>query len=210
MASFTITEKGYALRRPDGPAACPWSPRTSRSGPEAPAPRHERGRRRDARRALPGGSRGPWPCAQHGQLQPQRRKAPPERGGTRPRRGADSAAWCPRNSVHWLSDEDETRVSFPWSMIDKITPPPSDQRVRKRAGPRMGLEDMAPIVTARGTYIAAFVNAEVAAVPGGGGPLPQWPPAPGEGGRLPHRPGHGQPYRAHEGHHLPQSPAHGA
>ena len=43
-------------------------------------------------------------------------------------------------------------------MIDKITPRPH-QRVESELT-AMGLEDMAPIVTSRGTYIAAFVNAE--------------------------------------------------
>ena len=53
---------------------------------------------------------------------------------------------------------DETRVSFPWSMIDKITPRPADV-IRDQLAAR-GFEDMAPLVTSRNTYIAAFVNAE--------------------------------------------------
>ena len=54
--------------------------------------------------------------------------------------------------------EDETRVSFPWSMIDKITPRP-DARIAA-ALEADGIEDMAPIVTSRNTFIAPFVNAE--------------------------------------------------
>ena len=54
--------------------------------------------------------------------------------------------------------EDERRVAFPWSMIDKITPRPSQAVEASLAAD--GIEDMAPIVTARGTFIAPFVNAE--------------------------------------------------
>ena len=57
----------------------------------------------------------------------------------------------------WVSDE--TRVSFPWSMIDKITPRPA-KAVEEELG-KLGVEDMAPIVTSKNTFIAPFVNAEV-------------------------------------------------
>jgi len=53
---------------------------------------------------------------------------------------------------------DETRVSFPWSMIDKITPRPADV-IRDQLAAQ-GFEDMAPVITSRNTYIAPFVNAE--------------------------------------------------
>ena len=55
--------------------------------------------------------------------------------------------------------EDETKVSFPWSMIDKITPRPADV-IRDQLA-EAGVEDMEPVVTSRNTYIAPFVNAEV-------------------------------------------------
>ena len=55
--------------------------------------------------------------------------------------------------------EDETRVSFPWSMIDKITPRPAE--VIEKQLTDLGVEDMAPVVTSRNTYIAPFVNAEI-------------------------------------------------
>ena len=54
---------------------------------------------------------------------------------------------------------DETRVSFPWSMIDKITPRPAD--VIRDQLLAQGFEDMAPVITSRNTYIAPFVNAEI-------------------------------------------------
>ena len=59
--------------------------------------------------------------------------------------------------VAWIKDE--SQVSFPWSMIDKITPRPAE--VVEKALEADGIEDMAPIITSRNTYIAPFVNAEV-------------------------------------------------
>ena len=50
-------------------------------------------------------------------------------------------------------------VSFPWSMIDKITPRP-DASVEAMIA-KMGVQDMSPFTTSRGTFIAPFVNAEV-------------------------------------------------
>ena len=64
--------------------------------------------------------------------------------------------FVPAAFVEWL--ENEQKVSFPWSMIDKITPRPSD--VIEHQLTDLGLEDMATIVTKKGTYIAPFVNAE--------------------------------------------------
>ncbi|NJP39738.1 mannitol dehydrogenase family protein [Oscillospiraceae bacterium HV4-5-C5C] len=54
---------------------------------------------------------------------------------------------------------DERQVSFPWSMIDKITPRP-DATVQAMLT-EAGIADMAPIVTAKNTFIAPFVNSEV-------------------------------------------------
>lgn len=54
---------------------------------------------------------------------------------------------------------DESKVSFPWSMIDKITPRP-DMSVCEELT-NMGIEDMQPVKTNRGTFIAPFVNAEM-------------------------------------------------
>ena len=54
---------------------------------------------------------------------------------------------------------DERKISFPWSMIDKITPRPAEE-VEKRLN-ALGISDMSAITTSRGTYIAPFVNAEI-------------------------------------------------
>ena len=50
------------------------------------------------------------------------------------------------------------KVTFPWSMIDKITPRPdaSVEEILKKDG----LEETESVVTAKNTYVAPFVNAE--------------------------------------------------
>ena len=58
--------------------------------------------------------------------------------------------------IDYISDESD--VAFPWSMIDKITPRPSE-KVQKMLED-MGMEDIAPIITSKKTFIAPFVNAE--------------------------------------------------
>jgi fructuronate reductase len=50
------------------------------------------------------------------------------------------------------------KLSFPWTMIDKITPRP-DESVRNMLA-SSGLEDVQGLVTAKSTYVAPFVNAE--------------------------------------------------
>ncbi len=54
--------------------------------------------------------------------------------------------------------DDKSKVSFPWSMIDKITPRPdaSVEAILKEDG-FAGLE---PVITSKNTYVAPFVNAE--------------------------------------------------
>ena len=54
--------------------------------------------------------------------------------------------------------DDPSKVSFPWTMIDRITPRP-DERILEELK-KDGYEDLEPIVTDKNTYIAPFVNAE--------------------------------------------------
>lgn len=54
--------------------------------------------------------------------------------------------------------EDASKVSFPWTMIDKITPRPDakvEALLREDA-----LEGLDPVITGKNTYVAPFVNAE--------------------------------------------------
>lgn len=70
---------------------------------------------------------------------------------------------------HWINNgfakegflayiTDPGKVSFPWSMIDKITPRPDDKV--KQMLQEDGFEDTDLIITDKNTYTAAFVNAE--------------------------------------------------
>ena len=52
----------------------------------------------------------------------------------------------------------EEKVTFPWSMIDKITPRPDSNVMRLLE--EDGFEDAGLIITSRNTYTSAFVNAE--------------------------------------------------
>lgn len=59
--------------------------------------------------------------------------------------------------IDYISDEE--KVSFPWSMIDKITPRPAksiEEMLKEK-----GIENMSAIVTNKNTFIAPFVNAEI-------------------------------------------------
>jgi fructuronate reductase len=56
--------------------------------------------------------------------------------------------------------KDEKSVAYPLSMIDKITPRPSEEVGRSLV--ETGIEDMSLIRTSRDTFIAPYVNAEVA------------------------------------------------
>lgn len=51
------------------------------------------------------------------------------------------------------------KVSFPWSMIDKITPRP-DNGVKVQLE-QLGVQNIDTVITDKNTYIAPFVNAEI-------------------------------------------------
>ena len=152
MASFTITEKGYALtdleKKP-----LPVVERDLAAGPEGPRHTMSIAAALLYRRFQAGGA----PIAMVSMDNCAR-------NGEKLRAGVLSMArgWAERGLVEsafldWL--EDEGRVSFPWSMIDKITPHPSE-RVQEELG-RLGVADMAIARTNTGTLIAPFVNAEI-------------------------------------------------
>ncbi len=59
--------------------------------------------------------------------------------------------------LHYLKDEN--KISFPLTMIDKITPRPSET-VKKNLND-LGVEDLDVFVTSKNSYVSAFVNTEV-------------------------------------------------
>lgn len=63
---------------------------------------------------------------------------------------------APKEFLEYVTDS--ARVTYPWSMIDKITPRP-DELVQKMLA-EDGFEDNYTIITEKHTYTAPFVNAE--------------------------------------------------
>ena len=151
MISFTITEKGYALYRPDGSLM----PVVQADMDEGPAhARHAMSLvaallyERFQAGAAPLAVVSMDNCSHNGEK-------------LRASVMAVAEAWQKKGFVgqdflDYLNDE--KKIAFPWSMIDKITPRPHQMVEESLAND--GIEGMAPIVTSKNTYIAAFVNAE--------------------------------------------------
>ena len=151
MISFTITEKGYALYRPDG-SLMPVVQADMDEGPAAA--RHAMSM--VAALLFERFKAGQYPlavvsmdnCSHNGEkLQSSVMtvaKAWAEKG------------FVGQDFIDYLSDE--SKIAFPWSMIDKITPRP--HQMVQDSLVKDGIEDMVPIVTSKNTFIAAFVNAE--------------------------------------------------
>lgn len=151
MASFTITEKGYALNNIQG-ELLPVVQADLEAGPEHP--RHA------------------MSCVTAMLLARFQAGAAPiamvsmdncSHNGEKLRNAVLTIArgWAERGFVSGdfvAYVEDETRVSFPWSMIDKITPRPAE--VIQQQLTQAGVEGMTPVITSKNTYIAPFVNAE--------------------------------------------------
>ncbi len=63
---------------------------------------------------------------------------------------------CKQGFLAYINDK--AKVSFPWTMIDKITPRP-DGKIEKILCDD-GIEELSPFITSKKTYVAPFVNAE--------------------------------------------------
>lgn len=149
--SFTITEKGYQLKRTDG-SLLPVVESDMKEGPSKA--RHAMSI--VAALLLERFSAGAYPiavvsmdnCSHNGEKLMSAVLAV-------------ATAWRDNGFV---SDDfidyisDGRRVSFPWTMIDKITPRPHPA-VRESLE-RDGFEEMEGVVTSKSTFIAPFVNAE--------------------------------------------------
>ena len=64
--------------------------------------------------------------------------------------------WVGTDFLAYLKDD--TKITFPWTMIDKITPRPSEDVQKMLEG--LGVQDMNILITDKQSYIAPFVNAE--------------------------------------------------
>lgn len=152
MVSFTITEKGYALANFRG-EFFPVVEKDMEEGPEKAS--HAMSvvtallLKRYAAGAFPLALVSMDNCSHNGEKLKE--------GVAAIARAWTKKGFAPEGFLAWVEDED--RVSFPWSMIDKITPRPAE--VVQKALEEAGIEDMAPVITSKNTYIAPFVNAEI-------------------------------------------------
>lgn len=151
MASFTITEKGYALVDGNG-KLLPAVAADYKEGPAKPKSymgkvaallyaRYQAGGTPIAMVSMDN-------CSHNGDK-------------LRTAVNAMAEKWTENKLVEegfqdYVSSQD--KVAFPWTMIDKITPRPDDSI--KKILQEDGVEDMEPIVTKRGSFLAPFVNAE--------------------------------------------------
>lgn len=151
MISFTITEKGYALYRPDGSLM----PVVQADLDEGPA---------SARHAMSMVAAllyerfraGAYPLAVVSMDNCSHNGEKLQNSVMTVARAWLEKGYVGQDFVDYL--ENEEKIAFPWSMIDKITPRP--HKIVEESLFRDGIEDMAPIVTSKNTFIAAFVNAE--------------------------------------------------
>lgn len=151
MISFTITEKGYALKNASG-NYFPFIEADIKNGPEKPSSamavvcallleRYKNG-------AAPLAVVSMDNCSHNGEkLQASILTMAEE---------WKKNGFVEEGFINYLQDEE--RVAFPWSMIDKITPRP-DESVASELE-KLGVQDIQPIITSKNTYIAPFVNAE--------------------------------------------------
>lgn len=151
LCTFTITEKGYNLKKPDG-SYMDAVMADMNEGPEKPHSyigkvaallfeRYSNGK-------LPIAMVSTDNCSHNGE---KLYSAIYE----------FAKAWADNGKVsedfvNYINDK--KLVSFPWSMIDKITPRPDDSVKAMLADD--GVEGLEPVITGFHTYVAPFVNAE--------------------------------------------------
>ncbi len=151
VVSFTITEKGYALHKADG-SYFPFVMSDIENGPDKAVgamavivamliERYKAGKYPLAFVSMDN-------CSQNGaKLR--------ESVLTMAKEWKDRA-FVDDDFLAYVSDENT--VAFPWTMIDKITPRPSESIANDLE--KLGIENMQPVITSKKTYIAPFVNAE--------------------------------------------------
>lgn len=151
MVSFTITEKGYALKTADGDFFG-FIMKDIENGPEKAtsamailtAMMLERYKNGAAPIALVSMDN----CSQNGALLRESVLTMTEEWKKR--------GFVDEGFAAYISDE--SKVTFPWTMIDKITPRPSEKIADELEA--AGVENMQPVITSKRTYIAPFINAE--------------------------------------------------
>ena len=151
MVSFTITEKGYALQKADG-TWFPFVQADIENGPDKAtgamavvvAMLYERYKA------------GKYPLALVSMDNCSKNGAKLRESVLTMTEEWKKAGFVEEGFVSYVSDEKV--VAFPWTMIDKITPRPSEKIADDLE--ELGIEEMQPVITSKKTYIAPFVNAE--------------------------------------------------
>lgn len=151
MVSFTITEKGYALKNADG-AYFPFIQSDIDNKPEEAksamavvcALLYERFKANKAPLAVVSMDN----CSHNGEKLKGSVVTMAEEWNKK--------GYVEKEFIEYITDE--KIISFPWSMIDKITPRPAESVAKDLEA--SGVEDIHPIITSKNTYIAPFVNAE--------------------------------------------------
>lgn len=151
LVSFTITEKGYALQKADG-GWFPFVEADIKNGPDRAtgamavltAMLYERYKA------------GKYPIALVSMDNCSKNGAKLRESVLTMTEEWKKHGFVEQDFMDYVSDE--SIVAFPWTMIDKITPRPSEQIAADLEA--IGVEDMQPVITGKKTYIAPFVNAE--------------------------------------------------
>lgn len=151
IVSFTITEKGYALHKVDG-TWFPFVEADIKNGPDQAnggmsvlvAMLYERFKA------------GKYPIALVSMDNCSQNGAKLRESVLTMAKEWEKQGFFTEEFVNYVSDEKV--VAFPWTMIDKITPRPSEQIAEDLE--KLGVESMQPVITRKKTYIAPFVNAE--------------------------------------------------
>ena len=151
LVSFTITEKGYTLRD----AAGKWLPRAQLDLETGPACAQTAMGLVTAM-LLARWQMGAKPLALVSMDNVSRNGEKLRSSVLELAEGWAARGFVPAGFIEYVSDE--ARVSFPWTMIDKITPRPGEAVAAALTAD--GVEDMDILVTDRKTWIAPFVNAE--------------------------------------------------
>ncbi|RGI23062.1 mannitol dehydrogenase family protein [Ruminococcus sp. OM08-9BH] len=150
LASFTITEKGYSLNDSQG-LLLPDVLTDFTGGPKIPVSYMGKVSallyHRFTKGGLPIAMVSMDNCSQNGDKLKTAITAFAEK-------------WVENNLVEpeFLTYVTSNKVSFPWTMIDKITPRPntSVEELLKKDG----VQDLDPVITGKHTYVAPFVNSE--------------------------------------------------
>ena len=151
LVSFTITEKGYALQKADG-SWFPFVEADIKNGPDKAtgamavltAMLYERYKA------------GKYPIALVSMDNCSKNGAKLRESVLTMAEEWKKNGFVDQDFMDYVSDE--SIVAFPWTMIDKITPRPSEQIATDLEA--LGVEKMQPVITGKKTYIAPFVNAE--------------------------------------------------